>query len=164
MSLYNALFGENPVSGHLLAALGLTRDNVFRYRDCYLDEQGRIAVYTRGGGGNRRCWEMDGCKDGLHDAACVIPMQDALRKHPAYLEDQNDDFDSTYCTFYFTAPAWMVAIQQLAKTKAPEAKWRDLIADLEKGKTDTPEGQHALEVGKQIVEKIFPPDKKEKTP
>lgn len=55
MSLYNMLFGQSANADALLAVLGLTRGSVGRYRDCYLTEDGRIAVYTRNGGGNREC-------------------------------------------------------------------------------------------------------------
>jgi len=58
VSLYNMLFGQNPIGDVLLATLGLKQDDVGRYRDCFVAD-GHIAVYTRNGGGNRRCW----CRD-----------------------------------------------------------------------------------------------------
>lgn len=54
MSLYNAIFGTNPVADVLLATLGLTRSDVGRFRDAFISD-GTIAVYTRNGGGNRSC-------------------------------------------------------------------------------------------------------------
>jgi hypothetical protein len=56
MSMYNALFGVNPLSGVLLGMLGGKPSDVGRFRDTYVTEQDGqpvIAVYTRNGGGNR---------------------------------------------------------------------------------------------------------------
>lgn len=102
MSLYNLLFGENDKSEILLQAIGLTKDDFYRYRDAYLSENKEIAVYTRGGGGNRNCY----CNkvDGKHEEACVIPIQNKLRKNPYYLKDEDDSYDITYATFYFKLP------------------------------------------------------------
>ena len=55
MSFYNILFGENPFSDIVLATLGLTRHDVGRFRDVYL-ENDEIVVLTRNGGNNRSCW------------------------------------------------------------------------------------------------------------
>ena len=62
MSLYNALFGVNDQTPALLRLLDLTMNDVPRFRDAYIAERSDkrlIAVYTRMGGGNRGCWEMD---------------------------------------------------------------------------------------------------------
>lgn len=66
MSLYNMIHGMNPMSDLLLAALGLTRDKVGRFRDCYWNGE-HICVYTRNGGGNRECWHGDDPKNGKED-------------------------------------------------------------------------------------------------
>ena len=87
-SLYNTLFGMNPLSDVILATLGLTRGDTGRFRDCFVAD-GKIAVYTRNGGGNREEYQ---------------PVIDALAEHPCYLFDQDDDFDSTYATIYFSFP------------------------------------------------------------
>lgn len=63
MSLYNMLFGVNPASGVILATLGLKPDEVGRFRDCFISD-GQIAVYTRNGGGNRRCSHAEDPEDG----------------------------------------------------------------------------------------------------
>jgi hypothetical protein len=131
MSFYNMIFGQNQHADQLLAVLGLTRQAFYRFRDCYLTDGGEIAVYTRGGGGNRNCWYCEklpaDAKSGdvvkwdagteyerdvqvhevggeLHRVDCVVSMQDANGKHPCYLRDQDDDFDNTYATFYFRVP------------------------------------------------------------
>ena len=75
----------------LLAALG--NPDPGRFRDAWVEknEDGEpvIAIYTRNGGGNRESYE-----DVIAD----------LQDHPLYLRDADDDFDSTYATFYFRAP------------------------------------------------------------
>ena len=63
---------------------------VGRFRDAHLEEDGKvIAIYTRNGGGNRGwlwwAWEI-------------------LRKHPQYISDKDDEFDSTYATIRFRTP------------------------------------------------------------
>jgi hypothetical protein len=58
MSLYNMVFGQNPIADLLLGILGLTREDVGRFRDAFVSE-GQIAIYTRNGGGNRECWHGD---------------------------------------------------------------------------------------------------------
>lgn len=145
MSLYNIVFGENPLGEALLATLGLKPETVGRYRDCFVSG-GEIAVYTRNGGGNRSCVceyepkygtpdckhhtsqseEDEYTKSGLIEKTgrreivtwyhCEEPNSEAcgcygcvisyrLPKHPHYLCDLDDDFDSTYATIYFSFPA-----------------------------------------------------------
>lgn len=64
MSLYNALFGVNELSGALLKCAGLTTATVGRFRDVWIEQGGSgepvIVVHTRNGGGNRDCWHTDG--------------------------------------------------------------------------------------------------------
>jgi hypothetical protein len=128
MSMYNMVFGVSPAAPLLMAALNLKAADVGRFRDCYLTDAGEIAVYTRNGGGNR---------DDYQD------VFDALEKHPQYLRDEDDDFDCTYATIYFSVPdtldrdalaaiapemkrdeAWQVFLETLRRmpTKSTEAK------------------------------------------
>ena len=88
MSFYSLLFGRNSRAAVILGILGLTEGDFGRFRDVWV-ANGMIHVYTRVGGGNRRDY-----KD------CIR----ALRKHPQYDFDEDDDFDETYCTFTFTFP------------------------------------------------------------
>lgn len=162
MSMYSMVFGKNPMSEAILATLGLTRADCGRFRDCFI-ANGKIAVYTRNGGGNRHCWCKDDPKYGYKDCKhhvvqeeedekifvnkedvekypeayniisgsqrlvgtgkritkdyyfcenpnssdCACPgctINHRLPKHPNYLYDENDDFDSTYATIYFSFP------------------------------------------------------------
>lgn len=87
--LYNALFGEQPASAALMKMLNLTAADVGRYRDCYLAEGPKIVVFTRNGGGNREDYR---------------DVTIALRKHPQYVYDYDDDFDCTYASYEFNVP------------------------------------------------------------
>lgn len=59
MSLYDMVFTKNPMGDVLLYTLGLMPEDVGRYRDTFISE-GTLAVYTRNGGGNRKCFHGDG--------------------------------------------------------------------------------------------------------
>lgn len=119
-TLYRNVFGENRIADVLLAALGLVRDDFGRYRDAFISE-GRIAVYTRIGGGNREAYE---------------PYFGILQAHPQYAENRDDDFDSTYCTFFFTFPPEHAAeLQKLDRGEKfdPSARWKDAIDKINGG-------------------------------
>jgi hypothetical protein len=91
MSMYNTLFGSNPDAEKLLDLLGLSDVDVGRYRDCYLTkDEKEIAVFTRNGGGNRR------------EHKDVFAR---LCQHPNYLRDEDDEYDNTYATIYFSIPS-----------------------------------------------------------
>lgn len=122
MTMYNLIFGESANADQLLTVLGLSRDDFYRYRDCYLTENGEITVYTRGGGNNRECLcserflgefytknfpEHQRCEEvegHLHYPGCVAICHGQNRNHPCYVCDADDDFDETYATFYFRVP------------------------------------------------------------
>ena len=86
------LHGVNPLAGGLLATLGFTQDNFGRLRDCYLvevDDELRIAVFTRCGGGNRDDYQH---------------VFDWAMEQENYVRDFDDDYDSTYATIEFSIP------------------------------------------------------------
>lgn len=88
--MYNALFGFNENADELLSMLNLTKEQVGRYRDCYLSKDGeRIIVYTRNGGGNRDDYEE---------------VFQNLSTHPNYITDYDDDYDCTYASIEFSIP------------------------------------------------------------
>lgn len=87
-SLYNMLFGENHDTKDILAALNLTKSDIERFRDCWINEaKGEIAIYTRTGGNNREYYPNE-----------------ILTSHPSFLRYEDDDYDNTYTTFYFSMP------------------------------------------------------------
>lgn len=55
MSLYNMIEGFSPACLFIMPMLGRKQDNYPRFRDCFVTEEGNIAIYTRVGGGNREC-------------------------------------------------------------------------------------------------------------
>ena len=92
MSLYNMMNGVNQATFFILPMLGEKHPDEYpRFRDCFVDEQDGqkvICVYTRVGGGNR------GCGFGENE----------LYAHPNFLTTEDDDFDSTYASYYFSVP------------------------------------------------------------
>jgi len=190
-TMYNMLFGQNPLSDVLFATLGLTKQDVGRFRDCFI-AGGKIAVYTRNGGGNRECWHKynpelgnEHCKhhviekeveekfmvdkekigqyphhyhiycggqqivgtgkqimkpyyvcDAPNSKECACPgciITYRLPEHPNYLYDEDDDFDCTYATIYFSFPdEYADALRKLDDQQPfdPDQKWLDLIASL----------------------------------
>lgn len=134
MSMYNIIFGVNPLSVVVLATLGLTRKDVGRFRDCFVTEDNEIAVYTRNGGGNREHFDIDGTEEGADCdcTGCVINYR--LPKHPNYLRDVDDDFDCTYATVYFSFPKeYGEQLKLLASGKFdPDERWKGALDKLEK--------------------------------
>ena len=168
MSLYNALFGQNPLSDIVLEALGTTRDAVPRYRDAYYDaEAERLVIHTRTGGGNRDYYENEArCRDsypecfgdGTTDQPSG-PWNADLRALPGFMFDRDDDFDCTYADFYFTVPdAFRPIFDGLKELGAgtdakPAERWQALIGSLQSGEK-TPETERALAVGSRILGQI----------
>lgn len=137
MSMYNMLFGTNPAADKLLAALGTTKDEVPRFRDAYLDEDG-IVIYTRTGGNNRDAYEDEATYReyfGVTDDAPIGPFNSDLYRLPGFIRDEDDDFDNTYAYFHYTVPdAFMEEVRaSLADAGVdvpPSAKWDALFAAL----------------------------------
>lgn len=96
MSFYNMLFGMNRQADLLLAVIGLRKVDVERFRDVHTDGD-TIGVYTRTGGGNR---------DGYPN--------EAMRARPEWIDSEDDDYDSTYCTDTFRVPEqWREDVRNL---------------------------------------------------
>lgn len=112
MGLYDIALGDgNQVMRASLLLPVLGNPTVARYRDCWVEKSPDgpvIAVYTRQGGGNRECF----CEsrntvvvaEQHVPATCYAACNEVLAAHPLYLSDADDDFDSTYATFYFRVP------------------------------------------------------------
>ena len=121
-NLYNLIFGFNPMSHMILAAIGLTVAEFGRPRDCQViktdDGEYRIAMYTRNGGKNRPQHMPD------------------FTWHPNYLYDKDDDFDNTYATIYFSIPAeHLHNLKEYSTKDIPISdKIRKLVADMKAGK------------------------------
>ena len=104
MSLYNMLNGVNQATFFILPMLGKHPDEYPRFRDCFVSDN-EIHIYTRVGGGNRNC--------GFGE--------EKLQKHPQFLRDFDDDFDSTYATYVFSVPEkWKPDFEILTKGNPKE--------------------------------------------
>lgn len=88
MSLYNMMNGFNPACVVIMPMLGRKQNEYPRFRDCFVTEEGNIAIYTRVGGNNRKC--------GFGE--------EALYEDKNFLKTYDDDFDSTYGTYEFKVP------------------------------------------------------------
>jgi hypothetical protein len=149
MSLYHMLFGVNNTAPVLLAILGLTKKDVPRFRDCYIDGD-RIVIHTRTGGGNRDYYDSEQscrvnypeCFDGKEDP--IGPWNSTLTANAYYLYDVDDDFDSTYADFYFKIPEEyaedLKALAERSEMLKPSEKWQALFKTMEISNT-TPAGQ-----------------------
>lgn len=172
------LHGVNPFSPLLIALAGVRMEEIPRFRDTYLFEvspgEHGVAIHTRTGGGNRKCycdeyggWHREqGHAEALayreqhgHFPDCYPWMNAGLVKKPTYLRDEDDDFDSTYATFFFCVPekfrpllADLVALG--GQTTTPQESWRRIIGKLEAGDPNDEEFRHAMEAGRPIIEAI----------
>lgn len=149
MSLYNMLFGANPLGPFYLAVLGLAPGDVGRYRDCFLQKtdegEGRIVIYTRNGGGNRDDY-----------AGTTATLQD----HPEYVTDFDDEFDCTYASYVFKIPerykeALKPMLEDPTQQVDPGARFQELIAKLNSGDKSDPQVAHAIEMGTKILGPII---------
>ena len=137
--LYNALFGVHPAAGLLLKILDIDHRAVGRFRDCFPNPEGdRIIIYTRNGGGNRN--------DYLNVFA-------ELAKHPCYVRDYDDDFDSTYASSEFRVPEDQTkivkTITHVYDCTPPAEKWQKGLAELA-AKTPGPLLDKATALAKEI--------------
>jgi len=157
MSLYNMMFGVNPLAGVTLSALNLTSNDIPRLRDAYYDaDEDRLVIYTRTGGGNR---DYYGSPDGYDNEGYEGPFNSDLEAHPNYVHDEDDDFDSTYAYFYFSVPVEFAPIFSTFKALGagqdlnPTEKFAKMMEDLQSG-ANTPETERALDVGKALLQSI----------
>lgn len=160
MSLYNALFGVNQAAPLLLAMLGIDEDAIPRFRDCYLSD-GRIAIHTRTGGGNRDYYEHpDRCRenypeyfDGKDDPRG--PWNCNLRKLPGFQYDADDGFDATYATFYFDVPRqFRQLLEKIPEGEDPAKRWQDTFAALNSATPNDPRVKKCMEVMEPLLTQI----------
>lgn len=106
MSLYNLINGFNPACIFFLPMLGRKQDEYPRFRDCYLsDDEKRIIIYTRVGGGNRNCGYGE----------------DELYADPNFVKTYDDEYDSTYGYYEFNVPSqWKDDFDKICNGKITE--------------------------------------------
>ncbi len=89
MSLYNIVNGFNPACVLFMPMLGRKQEEYPRFRDCFLSQdKQRIVIYTRVGGGNRKC--------GFGE--------EELYKDKNFVKTYDDEFDCTYGYYEFNVP------------------------------------------------------------
>ena len=56
-----------------------------------------------------------------------------LPQHPNYLNDRDDDFDSTYATIYFSIPDQMKELAKQLETKTfdPDKRWMEKLESMQ---------------------------------
>lgn len=129
--------GVQPATFFVLPMLGKHPDEYPRFRDCFLgilhsdesidqfgipkhkhgDEE-LISIYTRVGGDNRESYERE---------------ISAMRAMPEYVEDYDDDFDSTFSTYVFRVPEQFkddFKKVKEGKLKETSQAYRDILYDV----------------------------------
>ena len=105
MSLYNMVNGFNPACVWIMPMLGRRQEEWPRFRDCFVDGDRRINIYTRVGGGNRKCGYGE----------------EALYDDPNFVRTFDDEYDSTYGTYVFNVPErWKADFGKLLEGKFAE--------------------------------------------
>lgn len=185
MSLYNMLMGRNRFAPLLMAMLDLDArklptlkgqpedwspaDHSFptdkeaedwyaecvsskcwstgRFRDIYLSNDGKkIVLFTRNGGGNRSSYNY---------------VFEILKRHPNYVTDYDDDFDSTYASIEFSVPqkfiengfVEMLMAYGAGQPETPMLRFKKLIEKIGSGKADDdPDVKRALDVTAKLME------------
>lgn len=84
-NFHNILCGEDPSASILLGILGLTRDMIPRYRDCYRNSDNKLVVYSRCGGMEFELWQH-------------------IIHHPQFSSVYKDQVDRSYIYFVFDIP------------------------------------------------------------
>ena len=162
MSMYNLLHGENGFANMLLFLLNTTRDQIPRYRDCYWDGS-QIVVYTRTGGGNREYYESkESCRENYpeyfrgEDDPPRGPWNEDLRKLPGYIKDEDDNFDSTYASFYFKVPEEFKQLtENLSAAQSPQEKFKEMMNVLKSPNAmEDPRVQKLTELLEPVFKKI----------
>lgn len=159
MSMYNSVFGVNPMAGLLLHVLKLDPTKVPRFRDCFLwvneYDTPFIVLYTRTGGGSREF------HDSPNNNNMQGPYNSELRALPNFVKDEDDSYDSTYALFYYAIENKELAKMLMdlaeilkAETKRlPAERVQQVLADMQAGK-ETPDTKAAKEMIVQLSEQI----------
>jgi len=154
MSLYNMIHGFNPLAGVLLRVLDVTPDRIPRFRDCYFNGE-HIVIYTRTGGGNRDYYDSRETTDSEdYDG----PFNDDLRALPGFVRDEDDDYDSTYASFYFTVPEQFTylldKLKSMAQKETQSERWEASLEKIKTASPDDPVIQRLTEAMRPVFEGI----------
>lgn len=114
MSLYNMIKGFNPACILILPMLGRDHKEYPRFRDCFVTDDHKIAVFTRVGGGNRNAGYGE----------------EELYKDPNFVRTYDDENDSTYGTYEFNVPGqWKADFDHIMNNEMSEVsqEYVDLV-------------------------------------
>jgi hypothetical protein len=163
MSLYNMLFGMNPLTPILLAILDLDQKNgqwrTGRFRDIYYDkEKEKIILYTRNGGGNREHWDDE--KEPGPDCMCTgCVIRHHLRRHPNYIRDWDDDFDCTYAYVEFSVPErfkdYLDELVTKSKIENVNEKFDRVLKKMQSMSSEEMKNDRQMKNVVEVFEKIF---------
>ena len=87
-NFFNSIGGLDPACIIILPMLGRRMEDYPRFRDCYVTEEGNIAIYTKVGGNNRNCGYGE----------------NILYKDENFLKTYDDVADSMYAIYEFKVP------------------------------------------------------------
>lgn len=106
--LYNLLCGVNPATFLILPMLDRHPDEYPRFRDCFVNEENQIVVYTRVGGNNRNS----------------LFNEKELYKDPNFVNTYDDDYDSTYGYYVFNVPEkWKSDFDKIMNKEKPSKEY-----------------------------------------
>lgn len=150
MSMYNQILGTYPFAKLLYVMMGFNDSDKYpvgRIRDVYLkkyDDDLRVVLFTRNGGGNREEYQ---------------DVIDALAKHPCYIRDYDDDFDTTYAYIEFSTPEiFRDQIEEMYEI-APEERGCKMFMDIV-NRMENPEAKddvfvkRCMDLGNRIIDSI----------
>lgn len=107
-NFYNAINGVNPSTFFILPMLDRHPDEYPRFRDCFVNGNHQIVVFTRVGGGNRHC--------GFGE--------EKLMQDPNFVDTYDDDFDSTYGYYVFNVPdKWKEDFERIMAHQKPSDEY-----------------------------------------
>ena len=114
--LYNLVKGVNPATFLILPMLGKHPEDYPRFRDCFVsDDEERIVVLTRVGGGNRN--------EGFGE--------EELYASPYFVETYDAEWDSTYGYYEFNVPdEWKEDFKNIIKGGKPSAKYLEQMCNV----------------------------------
>lgn len=176
MSLYNQLFGINPIAYDVIGDIfnvdndGLITDknliaaNIIkaidslpRFRDAFIDDQKNLVLLLRAGGSNRDIYEKK--INGINDHYAGLFLED-LYKMQGFISDRDQKMDSTFCYLYFSPKTSRmknlleILDPYLYTAQDPELRFKNLIKSMEAGDESNPDYDRAMTFGKKLVNSI----------
>jgi len=147
--------GNNPLFG-LYARIIETAEKlppIPRFRDMYTREHGgtvQIVLYTRTGGGNRPEYHGE---------------NEAITRHALYVENFDDDFDTTFAHWVFTCPPAfenrMLAMHKIfskhPKGMTPRQKFKLAMGEAEAPEFDSRAVDAVQELGALMMDQLPAP-------